>query len=180
MSKFLFNEFKEQLKAIMPEHINEILSAQPQNKIYAIAFVTTDDFYGMYTAYETKEKLLSLGGAEEINAHQWSANEWSYSMNGPRDIFYDCLVNIAESDHQINLMVPSDEKWGYAVSFLDVVCEAIQSVPQQVFKDNGYSKEEIVFFVTMSDGDYMDEMIIESAKKCNAPATIQELLTFYQ
>lgn len=49
----LFRDFKTQLQNVAPQLIVEILNFKPKEKVYGIAFLTTDDFYGIYVAFQT-------------------------------------------------------------------------------------------------------------------------------
>lgn len=176
-SKF-FDDFKIQLKAVAPELIKEILSHK--EKVYGIAFLTTDDFYGMYVAFQTEE---ALGEKKE---YRWFPNEWKYSdtdlMNNYSKELYDNLVSIVESvelNYTVNLLEASPNKLSFALSFVDALGEVINALPESLFKEYSYSKEDILFLTTMSDGDYMGEMMIESAKKYNTLRTASEVLNLY-
>lgn len=47
-----------------------------------------------------------------------------------------------------------------------------QRIPDEVFKKNGFSREDVLFFATMGEGDYMDEMLETSVKMFNAKETL--------
>ncbi|MGM0123883.1 hypothetical protein IGI37_001257 [Enterococcus sp. AZ194] len=111
----------------MPQLISEILDYKKDEKVYGVTFVTTDDYYGMYVAFETVEHLQQ-SKYENIT---WFANEWGYSD---------------------------------------------AELPTKFNKD-GYKKEEIVFLVTMGDGDYISEMLLESAKRLNHPKAAEEVIS---
>ncbi|MEI5994707.1 hypothetical protein [Candidatus Enterococcus mansonii] len=85
-----------------------------------MAFVTTDDFYGMYTAYETKEHLQSkeLIG-KDGDYYRWEPNKRGVSSNEDNDIFYESIVKIVDSELEIALTRSSVEKWMFALSFID-------------------------------------------------------------
>lgn len=176
----MWKNFKEDLKKALPQLVTEILDYKSEEKVYAIAFLTTDDFYGMYVAFETIENLKrSKYSADSI---QWFANEWTYSDQELPTKFnkelYTNLVEVIDASTDIDLMRPSNEKWNFAIQFMEVIKEAIDCVPQSLFEQYGYVKDDIVFLATMSDGDYMDEMLLESAKRFNSSIASKEILEY--
>ena len=176
----MLNKFTEELKVAMPQLISEILSYRNEEKVYGIAFVTTDDYYGMYVAFETLEHMKQLKNPENT----WFVNEWGYSDTALPTKFnkelYQNLVNVIETDDGIDFTKPSDEKWNFAVQLIQAIKEAIDVVPQTLFEQYGYLKDDIVFLTTMSDGDYMDEMLLESTKLFNSFKTSKEVLELFE
>jgi hypothetical protein len=175
----MLRKFTEELKVIMPQMILEILSYNKE-KVYGIAFVTTDDYYGMYVAFETLEHLKESKYPDDA----WFVNEWGYSDAKLPTTFnkelYRNLVDIIDTDENIDFTKPSAEKWDFAIQLIQAIKEGIDSIPQGLFKQFGYTKDEIVFLATMSDGDYMDEMLLESAKLFNSHKASKEILALYQ
>lgn len=180
MDKKIFNHFKDQLKEAMPKLIEEILSYQIEEKVYGISFMTTDDFYGMYVAFETEEHLLILNQKYEGFDNRWCPNEWGYSdqdlPSNYNDVLYENMVAVIESDEDVDFTYPSDEKWAVALIIIEAVGEALNHIPAVLFEKYGYQKDEIAFLITMSDGDYMEEMLRESAKAFNSAKTSEKIL----
>ena len=168
----MLKKFTKELKMIIFELISEILSYKKEEKIYGIAFVTTDDYYGMYIAFETLE---NLNRSKRPNTF-WFVNEWGYSDSDLSVKFnqelYQNLVDVIEINKEMEFTKPSDEKWEFAMQLMQAIKEAIDSLPQFIFEQNNYSKDDIVFLATMSDGDYMEEMFLESARIFNSPLAL--------
>ena len=74
---------------------------------------------------------------------------------------------------EIDFTKKSNEKWGFAEELLTVIEESIKQIPDEIFHKNNYKREEILFFATMSDGDYIQEMLDTSVKMFNPAETIK-------
>ncbi len=99
--------------------------------------------------------------------------EWE---NGTEpDFLYDPLVDLVESKacEDIDFCHPSDEKWAFAEAFLSVLESCIRQIPDDIFQKNGFQREEVLFFATMGDGDYIQEMLEASLKMFNAKETLE-------
>ena len=57
---------------------------------------------------------------------------------------------------------------------MNIIAKHIKAVPDTVFTETGHNREDIFFFATQSDGNYMDEMYVESSKLFNSPETIEK------
>lgn len=173
--------FKNELICCMPKLVEEILLYLPEQQVYGISFLTTDDFYGMYVGFNTKEFMEEQIKKDSANEYQrWMPTEWPFSDETlPTDFnkeLYKNLVEIIDHDKETDFMRPSDEKWAFALFLIEVINEAVRAVPKSVFTEHGYEQDSIVFSVTMSDGDYMDEMFFDSLKKMNKDGLVKELL----
>ena len=51
--------------------------------------------------------------------------------------------------------------------------ESIKALPDQVFEKNGFDREDVLFFSTMSDGDYVEEMMNASLRMFNSEETLE-------
>lgn len=158
-----FSAFDRELEEGLPAVIEEILSTPSEDKVYSIAFVTTDDFYGFYVSYDYD--------AVDNPHNIWENFEWKQAIY-PK-FFYQTVVDIVENS-PIDFTKKSDEKWVFAQRLMTLLNKHIQALPLGVFEKYGYQKEDIVFFTTMSDGDYMEEMLVESAKLFNSPTTLEK------
>ena len=78
-----------------------------------------------------------------------------------------------EADEEIDFCEPSDEKWNFAETLLSVLEKNIREIPEEIFEKNGFKREDILFFATMGDGDYIEEMLEASVKMFNSPKTLE-------
>jgi len=158
-----FNEFEKGLSENIANIVNGILQQKSDKKIYSIAFITTDDFYGIYVTsdYLEKDKAINI----------WESFEWQGAVY-PK-CMYQPLVDIVENNNEIDFTTPSDEKWQFAQTLISILNKHIQNISEDVFGKNGYKREDIIFFITMSDGDYVDAMLKESVKTFNSSETLK-------
>ena len=156
MDQAKFQEFSHQCSEGLPNEIDKILKMAKGEKFCAIGLITTDDFYGCYLTW----------------AYSNNIDEYFEWENGAHpDFLYDPLVDIIEADEEIDFCEPSDEKWDFAETLLSVLEKNIKEIPDEIFQKNGFQRKDILFFATMGDGDYMEEMLEASVKMFNAPET---------
>ena len=148
-----FERFDLALSENLTDEIGKILKKAKHKKLCTIGFITTDDFYGMY---------LSYNYSHDIDEYY----DWKKSVNP--DFLYQPLVDIVDSTKDIDLLRASDEKWDFAVTLLYVLEKNIRKIPEEVFSKNKFKREDILFFATMGDGDYVEEMLEASVKMFNS------------
>ncbi|WP_239255356.1 DUF4303 domain-containing protein [Listeria ilorinensis] len=156
-----FADFEQKLKENLAELVGQVLQAEAH--VTYIGFVTTDDFYGAFVTYNQV-------GEENI----WEHFEWKKGLSP--DFLYQPLVDVVEKNEKINFMEPSKEKWQFAETLIEVFREQLQQLPDAIFTRPGYDRNELIFFMTVSDGDYMDEMMIESVERFNSKKAISRCL----
>ena len=156
-----FETFRQLCFRELPDEIDKILNAAKDEEACAIGFITTDDFYGIYLAWDY---------SHNINEYY----EWKHGLEP--DFLYQPLVDIVEDCKDIDFCNPSDEKWEFAQTLLSVLEKSIRQIPDGVFEKNGFKREDILFFSTMSDGDYIQEMMDTSVKMFNTSETLEQSL----
>ncbi len=165
MDKNRFSEFDRQLKERLADTVEEILKKSRtgfigvnKSKVRAIGFVTTDDFYGFYVTWSCKKCNID------------DYYDWKDALYPP--FLYQPLVDIVDSTKDIDLLRKSDEKWEFATALMNVLSENIHALPKELFEKYGCSRDDILFFATMSDGDYMQEMLEFSLQNFNKKETL--------
>jgi len=101
---------------------------------------------------------------------------WRLDLSLPMiftDFLYQPLVDIVDACEEIDFCNKSEEKWDFAKAILMVLEKNIKEIPKEIFSKNSYEREDVLFFATMSDGDYIEEILKESVKMFNAPETIE-------
>lgn len=154
-----FEKLNQKCSENLPSAIDQVLSRDQEKRVYAIGFITVDDFYGFYLSWDYN--------IHDINEYY----EWEQGLSP--DFLYQPLVEIVDDCKEIDFTSPSDEKWGFAKDLLTVLQNNIKQIPDEIFHKNNYRREDILFFATMADGDYMDEMLDTSVKMFNEKETIQ-------
>ena len=151
-----FETFSQKCSKELPGEINKILEAARGKESCAIGFITVDDFYGFYLTWDYSRNI----------------NEYYDWENGLEpDFLYQPLVDIVEACKDIDFLNPSDEKWDFAQTLLTVLEKNIKQIPDEIFQKNGFKREDILFFATMGDGDYIQEMMDASVKMFNSSET---------
>lgn len=158
MDTTIFETFSQTCSRKLPGEIDKILTAAKGQKACAISFITTDDFYGFYLAWDYNSSIDEY-------------YDWENGLEP--DFLYQPLVDIVESCKDIDFCNPSDEKWEFARTLLSVLEKNIKEIPDEIFQKNGFRREDILFFATMSDGDYIEEMLQASVKLFNTQETLE-------
>lgn len=154
-----FEKFDAAVSENLLEIIGKILGLKRKKKYCAVGFITTDDFYGFYLSWKYTYKIDEF-------------YDWKNGIHP--DFLYQPLVDVVDASKDINLLERSDEKWGFAKAVLAVLEKNIKALPDEVFTNSGYNREDVLFFATMSDGDYIEEMLNESVKMFNSANTLQK------
>ncbi|MBR1691975.1 MAG: DUF4303 domain-containing protein [Lachnospiraceae bacterium] len=152
-----FDTFNKECSENLAGAIDEILRQGQEQKIHAIGFITTDDFYGFYLSWDYDNSDI-----EEYY-------EWEQGLEP--DFLYQPVVDVVDSCEEIDFTTSSDEKWDFAKALLTILEKNIKQLPDEIFTKNHYKREDILFFATMSDGDYIEEMLNASVKMFNSPET---------
>ena len=153
-----FEKFSQICSKQLPNEIDKILHAAKGKSACAIGFITTDDFYGFYLTWDYSNSIDEY-------------YDWENGLEP--DFLYQPLVDIVEDCGDIDFCNSSDEKWEFAKALLSVLERSIRQIPDEIFQKSGFRREDILFFSTMSDGDYIQEMIDASVKMFNTSETLE-------
>lgn len=158
-----FEKFDQVCCSKLPDEIDKILNTAKGKKACAIGFITTDDFYGFYLTWDYSD-----------NIDQYF--DWKNTLQP--DFLYQPVVDIVEDCGDIDFCNASEKKWEFAQTLLSILEKSIKQIPDEIFQKNGFQREDILFFSTMSDGDYIKEMMEVSVKMFNTMETpkTQEVL----
>lgn len=163
MDLFKFENFKNECKQKLPKVVDDILSIGKHEKRCAIGLITTDDFYGFYVTWHFGNDI------DTRKYFEWEPDDISTDIN----FLYQPLVDIIESCEDIDFCSPSKEKWNFSVSLLTVLQEVINQLPNEIFLKNNFKREDVLFFATMDDGDYINELFETSTKMFNVKETLE-------
>lgn len=153
-----FEKFSRDCSKGLPNEIDQILKTAKGQKFCAIGFITTDDFYGCYLSWDCSKNIDEY--------FEWENGAYP-------DFLYQPLVDIVESCKDIDFCNPSAEKWEFAETLLAVLEQNIKQIPDEIFLKNNFKREDLLFFATMSDGDYIQEMLDASLKMFNTSETLE-------
>lgn len=158
-----FDLFRKKCKRNLPKVVDKILRTCKHEDRCAIGLITVDDFYGFYVTWNS---------GNDINIkeyYEWAPDDIGLHIN----FLYQPLVDIVDSCKDIDFCNPSKEKWDFAVSLLTVLQEVIVQLPDKIFLKNNFKRENVLFFATMGDGDYINEMLDASLRMFNAQEVIE-------
>lgn len=147
-----FERFDKACSEHLADVIDTILSEERKERACAIGFITTDDFYGFYLVWQPGN-----------NADGYES--WEKALYP--DFLYTPLVEIVDGCDDIDLCKESDEKWEFAQTLLSVLEKNIRQIPEEIFRKNNFKREDIFFFATMSDGDFIEKMLESSVNMLN-------------
>ncbi|MCI8948323.1 MAG: hypothetical protein HFI91_15035 [Lachnospiraceae bacterium] len=132
--------------------IDKILSEERKESACAIGFITTDDFYGFYLTWQP--------GNDTKGCELWEKALYP-------DFLYTPLVEIVDACDDIDFCKESEEKWEFAQTLLSVLEKNIRQIPEEIFYKNNFQREDILFFATMSDGDFIEKLLRLSVHMLN-------------
>ncbi len=153
-----FERFNKLCSEKLPNEINKILQSAKGKNACAIGFITTDDFYGFY---------LMWNYCNDISEYY----NWKNGLEP--DFLYQPVVDIVEDCNDIDFCFASDKKWEFAKTLLSVLKNAITNIHDEIFQNNNFRREDVLFFSTMGSGDYVQDMIDTSLKMFNSPETLK-------
>lgn len=158
-----FDIFRNECNQNLPKVVDEILRTCKHENHCAIGLITTDDFYGFYVTW-------NFGNDIDTGKYfEWVPDNISADIN----FLYQPLVDVVDSCEDIDFCSPSKEKWDFAVSLLTVLQEVIKHLPDEVFQKNNFKREDVLFFATMGDGDYIYQMLDTSIRMFNTQETLE-------
>lgn len=158
MDLAVFEGFRQECVKGLPNEVDRILKEARGEEACAIGFITTDDFYGFYLVWDYSRDLSEY---------------YDWEKSSDPEFLYQPLVDVVEACKEIDFCNPSEEKWAFAQALLSVLADCVGQIPEEVFQRNGFLREEVLFFATMGDGDYVQEMMEASVKILNAQATLE-------
>ena len=118
-----FTKFDQICSEKLPNEIDKILKEAKGEKVCAIGFITTDDFYGFY---------LSWDYSSNIDEYY----DWKNGMEP--NFLYQPLVDVVDACQEIDFCNPSEEKWNFAQNLLAVLEKNIKQISDEIFRKNGF------------------------------------------
>lgn len=176
MEKF-FDKVYDKIYNAIKEDMETITKRIGDETIYGVALVTDEDCISLYLAANTSEYLrkkdldnlsfmrqyLSEGKIQAIeegtdSLTKWTPAEWGYS-GGKNSGLVEVSKLLFEQEEQDSV--------GYAQN-KPRFFETITSALKRVIDEKGTDTENITFFITLSDGDGIEEIENYSAKQLNS------------
>lgn len=179
ISKKLYKAIKKDTKRVLKEMEDE--------KLYSVALVTDSDCITLFMALNTYEYLetadedyievvkddlseedLKKIDDEEVCLTKWLPDEWGYSDGENSE-----LVKISQLLSKRESTNP-DEYAKHKSLFFDTVISVFKKlIEEEIFGENS---EEITYFISTTDGDYIYELENYSAKLLNSEERYEQFL----
>ncbi|CAH1205890.1 DUF4303 domain-containing protein [Paenibacillus sp. JJ-223] len=176
MTVFL-KQFEERFRASFVEDLKRTLEQTRNERVYACAFGTDSDFVTLFLAVNTEESLArhiadmkkkGLCNSKEDEIYfRWGCSEYQY---GDDTHFNDIS----------KLLYAVENAYDYKDQLIEIIARVVQETEPSVFAEYGQSKEDIVFFVSMTDDDQAEELENESVALMTRPELIEGFLKRYE
>ena len=103
--------------------------------------------------------------------------EWdhqAYDGWSNEKFMYTTVVDVIEEIDFDFTARKTKDKWDVATALMNIIARNLKAIPNEVFENTEHNREDIFFFATQGDGNYMDEMYVESRRLFNGAATIEK------
>ena len=184
-----FQKMEAKIQKAVKADVKKILKEVGSERIYAAALVTDSDCITLFLAVNTYEnmqrtdtryiEILDLPDeqAQKIRAGiasvtKWVPDEWGYSDGNDGKLTKVSKLLFAKEASD------SAEYAAHRKLFIDTVISAFKGVIES--KAFGKRSEEIVYFVSMSDDEKIEELENYSAKQLNSAEVYEQFLKRYE
>lgn len=174
MINFL-KEFEEKFKQEFYNDIKNLLEKISNEKVYACAFGTDSDFSTLFLAINTEESLKKhitdmeneglCNSQEDKIYYRWCLSEFKYGN--------------AHFNHIYKLLNSTENVSDYKDKIVEIIAKTVLSTDSEVFKQYGQLKEDITFFVSMTDDDMAEELENQSVIKMTPKDLAKDFLMRY-
>ncbi|SCW62352.1 protein of unknown function [Paenibacillus tianmuensis] len=175
MTDFL-KQFEEHFRASFLEDLKGTLEKARDERVYACAFGTDSDFITLFLAVNTEESLArhiaamkkkDLCSSEEDEIYyRWGISEYQY---GDESHF----------NHISKLLYAVENAYDYKDQLVAIIARVVQETDEAIFTQYGQSKENIVFFVSMTDDEMAEELENETVVLMTKPELAADFLKRY-
>lgn len=175
MDTFLI-EFERRVREGFLQDLEHILSQVAHEKVYACAFGTDGDFITLFLAVNTEESLArhitdmkSKGLCDDAESeiyYRWSCSEFQYGEE-------------SHFNHISRLLYATEHTYQYKDEMVNILAKVVRETNEELFAQYGQVKEDITFFVSMTDDELAEELENQSVALMTNPALIPSFLARY-
>lgn len=158
-NKDLFSVFAGECEKHLKKEIENILKKMQGKEYCSVGFITVDDLYGFYLSWSDNNNI------EEF---------FDWENGSEPDFLYQPLVNVVDSHKEIDFCSPNEAKWNFIVKVLEILRDSIKNLPDNMYQKYGFERKDVLYFATMGDGDYIEDMMKISLKMFNSEETIKK------
>ncbi|OBA04449.1 hypothetical protein A9P44_17990 [Paenibacillus polymyxa] len=176
MSNFL-NEFEERFRTGFLDDLKSILEEVKDEKVYACAFGTDSDFVTLFVAVNTEESLVRhitnmkaqdlCNSKEDEIYYRWGLSEYQYG-------------DTTHLNHISKFLYATDNVLDYKDEMIKIMAKVVIGTDDVLFTQFGQSKEDITFFVSMTDDDMAEELENQSVIQMTNAKLVDGFLRRYQ
>lgn len=176
MSNFL-NEFEERFRAGFSEDFKSILEEVKNEKVYSCAFGTDSDFVTLFLAVNTEESLAKhiinmkaqglCDSKEDENYYRWGFCEYQYG-------------DATHLNHISKFLYATENVLDHKDEMIKIMAKVVNETDDALFNQFGQSKEDIIFFVSMTDDDMAEELEDQSVIQMTNAKLVDGFLHRYQ
>ena len=186
-AKNFFADIENKVYDAMKKDVESILKMVGHEELYAMALVTDEDCVSLYFAANTLEKarekdqkyaemLKARLKEEEVKAVKdgtksfvkWIPDEWAYSI-GKNSPFTEISKTLLKQDER-----NAEEYAKNKPMFFECLTTAMKKFAEENKARNGFGN--ITYFITLCDGDGIEEFKDLSAKQINSPEVYERFM----
>ncbi|WP_328802633.1 DUF4303 domain-containing protein [Paenibacillus sp. LX16] len=176
MNNFL-NEFEERFRAGFLDDLKSILEEVKKEKVYGCAFGTDSDFVTLFLAVNTEESLVRhitnmkaqglCNSKEDENYYRWGFCEYQYG-------------DTTHFNHISKFLYATENVLDYKDEMIKIMAKVVKETDDVLFDQFGQSKEDIIFFVSMTDDDMAEKLENQSVIQMTNAKLVDDFLHRYQ
>ncbi|MNW27863.1 hypothetical protein D3C74_46700 [compost metagenome] len=158
------------------DDLKKTLEEVKDEKVYACAFGTDSDFVTLFLAVNTEESLARhlanmraqglCDGEEDENYYRWGISEYQYG-------------DATHFNHISRFLYATENVSDYKEEMVKIMAKVVQETDDAMLAQYGQSKEDIIFFVSMTDDELAEELENQSVVQMTNPQLVNAFLQRY-
>ncbi|MEK5465673.1 DUF4303 domain-containing protein [Paenibacillus sp. FSL R7-0210] len=175
MNAFL-TEFEQRIREGLVADLEAILAEVAHEKVYVCAIGTDSDFVTLFLAVNTEQSLARhiadmtseglCDDAETELYYKWAISEFQYGEH-------------SHFNHISRFLYAEDNVYQYKDEMVKIIAKVVNETKDDLFTKYNQTKEDITFFVSMTDDELAEELENESVALMTNPELVSEFLARY-
>ncbi|MEK5032405.1 DUF4303 domain-containing protein [Paenibacillus sp. FSL R7-0302] len=175
MNAFL-TEFEQRIREGFVADLEAILAEVAHEKVYVCAIGTDSDFVTLFLAVNTEQSLARhiadmtseglCDDAETELYYKWGISEFQYGEH-------------SHFNHISRFLYAEDNVYQYKDEMVNIIAKVVNETKDDVFTKYNQTKEDITFFVSMTDDELAEELENESVALMTNPELVPEFMARY-
>ncbi|MNJ37255.1 hypothetical protein D3C77_320660 [compost metagenome] len=169
-------EFERLVREGFLQDLKQILSEVAREKVYACAFGTDSDLVTLFLAVNTEESLArhiadmkSKGLCDDAESeiyYRWDCSEFQYGQE-------------SHFNHISRFLYATEDTYQYKEEMVNILAKVVKETNNEFFAQYEQVKENITFFVSMTDDELAEELENQSVVLMTSPALVPSFLARY-